>query len=554
MASSAKRDSDISKLHPAIRDKVTAIQKQLNKEGIDFHVFEAFRTPERQAILRAKRPKVTWVGPWGSIHQYGLAVDFVLKIKGKWSWDDQGAEAKHWDRMHELAKENGMTPLYNNDGKLVEKPHIQLMYISATSLRQGVYPKGGDEVWAERLGELVDNWEGPGAAPPKPELVPERPPLDADLLAGMDVADAPFGASDANADECFQKLHSFIKLWEGGFVDHPEDKGGATNMGITIGTLAQWRDADVTVADVRDLTRAEADAIFRARYYSLCRCGEMPERMAAVVYNCAVLSGPARSVTLAQRAFNSLGLSVDGNKLAEDGVLGRITMGAIQQTDAGVLASAFMDQQENYLRGLDTFHVFGPGWMNRMAALREFVNELKQGAGFRPTNQMTVSDQKYDIDSVLAAILSGREKGTKHSLSTLVGEVLDTDASDGSGTTHKKALLKLLLAKPTSDDVMSGDVVTVTRGPDGKPPLTPINAALGQTVGRALNGKKSVTGVVGLLLTVLLPRLGLSGDIVEIASTNSATLVTLFTLLTGWGMFGKLDKAIRLVGMINGAK
>ena len=554
MASSAKRDSDISKLHPAIRGKVVAIQKQLNKEGIEFHVFEAFRTPERQAILRAKRPKVTWVGPWGSIHQYGLAVDFVLKINGKWSWDDQGAEARHWDRMHVLAKENGMTPLYNKEGKLIEKPHIQMMDVSAASLRKGIYPKGGDEVWAERLGELVDNWDGPGAAPPKPELVPERPPLDADLIAGMDVADASFGAPDANADDCFQKLHSFIKLWEGGFVNHPDDKGGATNMGITIGTLAEWRQEEATVADVRDLTRAEADAIFRARYYSLCRCGEMPERMAAVIYNCAVLSGPARSIKLAQKAFNSLGLSVDGSKLEEDGVLGRITMGAIQQTDAGVLASAFMDQQEAYLRALDTFHVFGPGWMNRMAALREFVNKLTQGAGLRPTIQMTVSDQKYDIDSVLAAILSGREEGVKTSLTTLVGGLLDADANDGNSTTRKKALLKLLLASQASDHVISGDVATVTKGPDGKPPLTPINAALGQTVGKALNGKKSVTGVAGLLLTVLLPKLGLSGDIVEMVSSNSATLVTLFSLVTGWGMFGKLDKAIRLVGMMSGAK
>jgi peptidoglycan L-alanyl-D-glutamate endopeptidase CwlK len=132
--------------------------------------------------------------------------------------------------------------------------------------------------------------------------------------------------------------------------------------------------------------------------------------------------------------------------------------------------------------------------------------------------------------------------------------LLDADAKDGSSTTRNKALSKLLLASQTSDQIISGDVTTVTKGPDGKPPLTPINAALGQTVGKALNGKKSVSGVAGLLLTVLLPKLGMSGDIVEFAATNSTTLVTLFSLVTGWGMFGKLDKAIRLVGMMSGAK
>ncbi|MDK3075640.1 M15 family metallopeptidase [Sedimentitalea sp. JM2-8] len=68
MGNSVSRDSDISRLHPAIREKVAAIQKQLQSEKIPFEVFEAFRTPERQAQLFAKgrtKPgkKVTWVGP-----------------------------------------------------------------------------------------------------------------------------------------------------------------------------------------------------------------------------------------------------------------------------------------------------------------------------------------------------------------------------------------------------------------------------------------------------------------------------------------------------------
>ncbi|TJZ89704.1 hypothetical protein FA743_18015 [Paracoccus gahaiensis] len=554
MANFSKRDSDISRLHPAIRKKVEAIQNQLRSEGIPFEVYEAFRTPERQAMLQAKRPKVTWVGPWGSIHQYGLAVDFVLKIDGKWSWDDSGTEAKFWNRMHELAKENGMTPLYNKKGKLIEKPHIQLIGVSATAMRKGIYPKGGDEIWAEHLGDLIDNWDGPGTAPPKPDLAPERPPLDLAILADLEIEDGidlPSPFTDAAFDPRFQKFHSFIKRWEGGFVNHPADRGGATNMGITIGTLADWRGKDVTVEDVRNLTRAEADEIFRARYYAICRCGEMPERMAMTVYNCAVLSGPKTAIKFVQEAFNLLGLTVDGSRLTVDGILGRLTMGAVQKTDASVLAEAFMDQHEKYLRGLDTFSVFGAGWLNRMAALREFIDTLPKGAGVRPTAIMNISENKVDLQDILSIALSAREGDTKASLSKIAELVLEPDSADSSTSSRNKALLGLLLKNRLSRDDKSKDVATITTGPDGKPPLTPINAALGETIGKAMNGKKSVSGIVGLLLTTVLPRLGISGDIIQFVSANSEVLLTLFSLLTGWGMFGKLDKAIRLVGMVN---
>lgn len=559
MGNSVSRDSDISRLHPAIRDKVTAIQKQLQSEKIPFEVFEAFRTPERQAVLFAKGrttkgPKVTWVGPWGSIHQYGLAVDFVLRINGNWSWDDKGARSKSWQRMHELAKDNGMTPLFNKKKQLIEKPHIQLIGASASEMRNGVYPEGGDEIWAEHLSDLIDNWEGPDAAPTKPDSAPERPPLDPEILADLEIEHdnmVPDPIADAAFDTRFQKFHAFIKRWEGGFVNHPADKGGATNMGITLGTLADWRGTDVSVDDVRNLTRAEADEIFRTRYYAMCRCGEMPERLALVVYNCAVLSGPKTAIKFVQEAFNDLGLTVDGKGLEVDGVLGRLTMGAVQQTDANVLADAFMDRQEKYLRSLNTFSTFGAGWLNRMASLREFVNTLPTGAGIRPTTKMNVSENKIDPKDILSIVLSGQGNDVKAPLSKLAELLLEADSEDSSSKARNKALLKLLLKDKLTKGDEALDVETITTGPDGKPPLTPINAALGETIGKAMNGKKSVSGIVGLLLTAVLPSLGVSGDIIQFISANNEVLLTVFSLLTGWGMFGKLDKAIRLVGMVN---
>ena len=55
---------------------------------------------------------------------------------------------------------------------------------------------------------------------------------------------------------------------EGGYVDHPSDPGGATKMGITHKTLAEWRGksmAEVTKQDVRNLSLAEARQIYESR-------------------------------------------------------------------------------------------------------------------------------------------------------------------------------------------------------------------------------------------------------------------------------------------------
>lgn len=53
---------------------------------------------------------------------------------------------------------------------------------------------------------------------------------------------------------------------EGGYVDHPLDRGRCTNRGVTIATLREWRGHPVTCEDVKQLQEAEAREIYRARY------------------------------------------------------------------------------------------------------------------------------------------------------------------------------------------------------------------------------------------------------------------------------------------------
>ena len=569
MSNSTKRNNDVSKLHPAIRQKVIEIQETLQKEKIPLKVYEAFRTPELQVEYAKRKPPITWVGPWGSIHQYGLAVDFVAFENGNWSWDTKGGREKWWLRMHELAKERGMRPLRDKNGNLKELAHIQLDGVSSADLAKGKYPEGGDHVWAEYLCDMIDNWQGSPPAPPRPKNLPERPPIPEELRDEIEIASAPEalpGVLTAQTDERFRRLHAFIKEAEGGFANHPDDPGGPTNLGITIETLKNWRGTDVTTEDVKNLTQAEADEIFRTNYYMECRCAEMPIQVAMVVYNCAVMSGPQRAIRILQEAFNRMGMTIrDGadpdsapGPLKVDGIIGPNTLAAANQTDSAALSSAYLDIYTEYLRGLSNFSTFGRGWTNRIGKLREFVTNLPHEEGKRPEKVMKVDNKPFDLDldidrGQLISILLAGATGGKSALAKLaVKELLQKAAKD-------KVKDKLLDASDSTllDAIIEGKLgdkteeVVVTEK-DGKKPLTPVNAALGESVGKALDGKKSVIGIVGLIAAAIVPELGLtapgSPQLTELLDGDNQTIIfTLLTIFTGWGFLGKIDKAIRTV-------
>lgn len=188
MANVDKRNADLLHLHPVVRKRVEAVLKQLAAENIPFQVFEAYRSPDRQRHLFAQgrtRPGaiVTKAKPWQSYHQYGMAVDFVLFINGQWSWDDKGAKAAWWKRLHQVGREHGLEPLS------WETPHLQLAKSSMKDLYAGRYPAGGDETWAENFEAAIISWNGSPSAPPVPAEIPERPSLDLTAVAA-DAADA----------------------------------------------------------------------------------------------------------------------------------------------------------------------------------------------------------------------------------------------------------------------------------------------------------------------------------------------------------------------------
>lgn len=159
----------------------------------------------------------------------------------------------------------------------------------------------------------------------------------------------------------FEKSLQFVLKHEGGYVDHKADPGGATNLGITIGTLRQWRGKPVTKADVKALTLEEAGAIYRKNYWDAVRGDDLPMGLDYAVFDFAVNSGIGRAVPFMQ---NSLGVDADGK-------IGMATLNAARTSDVPEIIGDLCDRRLAWLKRLKTWPTFGKGWGRRVDGVRK---------------------------------------------------------------------------------------------------------------------------------------------------------------------------------------
>lgn len=158
----------------------------------------------------------------------------------------------------------------------------------------------------------------------------------------------------------FPACHAITAKWEGGWSDHAADPGGATKYGITIATLSRWRGRQVTKQEVRDLTREEAERIYRKWYWDEVRGDDLPFGVDLVTYDSGVNSGPARGARWTQAALG----------VAADGRIGPVTIAAARKAKASVTIQRATDVRLRFLQGLSTWAVFGKGWGRRVGDIR----------------------------------------------------------------------------------------------------------------------------------------------------------------------------------------
>ncbi|HAW49180.1 MAG TPA: peptidoglycan-binding protein [Roseovarius sp.] len=137
---------------------------------------------------------------------------------------------------------------------------------------------------------------------------------------------------------------------EGGFVNDPDDPGGATNYGVTIHTMRRLgldldRDGDIDVADVRRMTRAQAVDIFIEHYFHRPRIDELPEALQASVFDMQVNAG-ANAIKILQRLVTQMGFPA-----VADGVIGPATLRAVRaaaEAAPNYIADAYAIARRNY--------------------------------------------------------------------------------------------------------------------------------------------------------------------------------------------------------------
>ncbi len=164
-----------------------------------------------------------------------------------------------------------------------------------------------------------------------------------------------------------QRALLLIKKHEGGYINHPSDPGGCTNMGITLSTFRRYLKASATCEDVKALSWEQAETIYRIGYWQRIAGDDLPSGLDVHVFDMAVNAGPGTAVRLLQKIVG----------VAEDGDLGPVTLRAIASYGLiDTLVRQYTQARLDYYKKLSGWPTFGRGWASRLDATTEVALEL----------------------------------------------------------------------------------------------------------------------------------------------------------------------------------
>ena len=149
----------------------------------------------------------------------------------------------------------------------------------------------------------------------------------------------------------FSKALEIILHHEGGYVNHPKDPGGETNLGVT---KRVYEDFGGT-KDMKELTQADVEPIYKKNYWDKCKCDDMPEALALCVN-----AGPGRSAKYLQTMIGTVA----------DGGIGPNTLKALdsylESESVKSAVATYQAERQKYYESLSTFDTFGRGWTRRV--------------------------------------------------------------------------------------------------------------------------------------------------------------------------------------------
>lgn len=178
----------------------------------------------------------------------------------------------------------------------------------------------------------------------------------------------------------FEPAVEVVLAHEGGLADHPADPGGITHWGVSL-RFAQRHvkrfgraalllldidgDGDCDADDIRAMPREGAKSVYRSAFWDAYGYERLRDQAVATkVFDTCVNVGPSRAHVLAQMAANGCGKNLD-----PDGVLGPLSVAAINACDPREFLREFVQEQANfYLALIDDapeLAAFRKGWMRR---------------------------------------------------------------------------------------------------------------------------------------------------------------------------------------------
>jgi lysozyme family protein len=180
---------------------------------------------------------------------------------------------------------------------------------------------------------------------------------------------------------------------EGGWSDDPRDRGGCTNLGVTLPTLSAWRRRECTPDDLRKLTTDEACALYSARYWGAVQGDKLPPGLDLAVADMAVNSGVRQAAKTLQRVLGA----------KSDGHVGPVTLEAARRPGLPALVKAFGEARLAFLQRLPAWPTWGKGWTNRVAAVQAEAMRLAQEQGSEAPEPTQVAKIKLTTQAIVAA-------------------------------------------------------------------------------------------------------------------------------------------------------
>ena len=166
--------------------------------------------------------------------------------------------------------------------------------------------------------------------------------------------------------ENFDKSFALVMKSEGGYVNNPKDPGGETNMGVIKAAWSTWLKRHIEDGEMAKLQIEDVKPFYKALYWDKTYCNQLPKGLDYMMFDASVNMGVGQSIRLLQKSLGCVA----------DGVIGSNTMKLINQSKVNDMIDKYSAQKEMFYRSLANFSVFGKGWLNRVAQVKQNAEDM----------------------------------------------------------------------------------------------------------------------------------------------------------------------------------